>query len=252
MSRRLFLAARVADATTAGWLPDHAVLTEGDRIVGVVPRADLPSDADQTHQIHDLGDVSLLPGFVETHVHMHFPSPLDYRDTARPEPVELNSFLKALAEEFRSSQGASHLGFDLMIETGKTLVVFDKSQLHQCLWKLLDNTIHHASVKRPPHAFLKMRKDESAGYCVITVEDNGPGIPASRIADIFEPFYTTRKEGSGLGLYVARQLCDANQAELTVDSQPGVGTAFHIRMALALQSGRARMASLDKVPEEEA
>jgi len=98
---------------------------------------------------------------------------------------------------------------------------------------LLDNTVHHASVKRPPRAQLSMRKDESAGYCIITVEDNGPGIPKSRIEDIFEPFYTTRKEGSGLGLYIARQLCEANQGELTVDSQPGIGTAFHIRMGLA-------------------
>jgi len=160
---------------------------------------------------------------------------LSRQEQSRPEPVELNSFLKSLAEEFRSSQSAANLGFDLLIETGKTLVVFDKSQLHQCLWKLLDNTIHHASVKRAPHALLKMRKDENAGYCVITVEDNGPGIPNSRIVDIFEPFFTTRKEGSGLGLYVARQLCEANQAELTVDSQPGVGTAFHVRMGLAPQ-----------------
>jgi two-component system sensor histidine kinase PilS (NtrC family) len=166
---------------------------------------------------------------------------LSRQEQSRPEPVELNAFLKSLADEFRSSQGASHLGFDLLIEVGKTLVVFDKSQLHQCLWKLLDNTIHHASVKRAPHALLKMRKDVSAGYCVITVEDNGPGIPNSRIADIFEPFYTTRKEGSGLGLYVARQLCEANQAELTVDSQPGVGTAFHIRMGLAPQHSRVRI-----------
>jgi len=163
---------------------------------------------------------------------------LSRQEQSRPEPVELNSFLKSLAEEFRSSQSASNLGFELLIEVGKTLVVFDKSQLHQCLWKLLDNTIHHASVKRPPHAKLKMRKDEKAGYCVITVEDNGPGIPNSRIADIFEPFYTTRKEGSGLGLYVARQLCEANQAELTVDSQPGIGTSFHIRMGLAPQKSR--------------
>jgi imidazolonepropionase-like amidohydrolase len=88
MSRRLFLAARVADGSTAGWLPDHGVLVEGDRITAVVPRSDLPSDAAETHEVHDLGDVSLLPGFVETHIHMHFPSPLDYRDIARPEPVE--------------------------------------------------------------------------------------------------------------------------------------------------------------------
>ncbi len=168
---------------------------------------------------------------------------LSRQEQSRPEPVELNSFLKSLADEFRSSQSASSLGFDLLMETGKTLVVFDKSQLHQCLWKLLDNTIHHASVKRPPHALLKMRKDESAGYCVITVEDNGPGIPNSRIADIFEPFYTTRKEGSGLGLYVARQLCEANQAELTVDSQPGIGTSFHIRMGLAPQQSHIMKSS---------
>jgi len=158
---------------------------------------------------------------------------LSRQEHSRPEPVELNAFLKQLADEFKSTQTAKNLDFHLLIETGKTFVVFDKSQLHQTLWKLLDNTVHHASVKRPPRAELRMRKDESAGYCVITVEDNGPGIPKSRIEDIFEPFYTTRKEGSGLGLYIARQLCEANQGELTVDSQPGIGTAFHIRMGLA-------------------
>lgn len=158
---------------------------------------------------------------------------LSRQEHSRPEPVELNSFLKALSDEFRTTQSAKVLDFHLLVETGKTFVVFDRSQLHQCLWKLLDNTVHHASVKRAPRVELKMRRDESAGYCVITVEDNGPGIPKSRLNDIFEPFFTTRKEGSGLGLYIARQLCEANQAELTVDSQPGVGTAFHIRMGLA-------------------
>ena len=158
---------------------------------------------------------------------------LSRQEQSRPESVELNAFLKSLAEEFKTTQTAKNLDFHLFIEVGKTYVVFDKSQLHQALWKLLDNTVHHASVKRSPRAELSMRKDESAGYCVITVEDNGPGIPVSRIQDIFEPFYTTRKEGSGLGLYIARQLCEANQGELTVDSKPGIGTAFHIRMGLA-------------------
>ena len=158
---------------------------------------------------------------------------LSRQEQSRPEPVELNHFLRQLADEFKTTQTAQSLDFNLVIETGRTPVVFDRSQLHQCLWKLLDNTVHHASVKRPPWAELSMHKDERAGYCVITVKDNGPGIPRSHIGEIFEPFYTTRKEGSGLGLYVARQLCEANQAELTVDSTPGIGTAFHIRMRLA-------------------
>jgi imidazolonepropionase-like amidohydrolase len=86
--RRIFLAARVARPTLDGWLPEAAVLVADDRIDGIVGQADLPSDATATHEVHDLGAVSLLPGFVETHIHMHFPSPLDYRDIARPEPVE--------------------------------------------------------------------------------------------------------------------------------------------------------------------
>jgi imidazolonepropionase-like amidohydrolase len=87
MGSRLFLAARIANADLTGWIEDAAVLVEDERIVGVVPSADLPTDW-STRESHDLGDASLLPGFVETHVHMHFPSPLDYRDIARPEPVE--------------------------------------------------------------------------------------------------------------------------------------------------------------------
>jgi two-component system sensor histidine kinase PilS (NtrC family) len=158
---------------------------------------------------------------------------LSREEHSRPEPVELNAFLKDLGAEFQSTQAAKGLDFEVLIEAGKARVVFDRSQLHQCLWKLLDNSIHHASVKRIPRVELKMRKDESANYCVISVEDNGPGIPKPRLPDIFEPFFTTRKEGSGLGLYIARQLCEANQAELTVDSVLGQGSSFHIRLALA-------------------
>ena len=79
---------------------------------------------------------------------------------------------------------------------------------------------------------LRLTPDTQAGYCVVTVEDNGAGIPADRIRRIFEPFFTSRAEGTGLGLYIARQLCEANQAELTVDSAEGAGTRFHIRLPL--------------------
>jgi imidazolonepropionase-like amidohydrolase len=87
-NQRLFLATRVADATLDGWLADGAVLVADGRIESVGTRAALPSDAAETAEVHDLGDVSLLPGFVETHIHMHYPSPVDYREIARPEPVE--------------------------------------------------------------------------------------------------------------------------------------------------------------------
>jgi len=159
---------------------------------------------------------------------------LSRREQSRPELVPLHTFLPEFANEFETSQTNRALDFQTAIDPQETYVLYDRGQLAQCLWKLLDNAVDHASKDRPnPQVRLALRRDEEAGFCVVTVADNGPGISKAALSKIFEPFYTTRKEGSGLGLYIARQLCEANQAELTVDSEPGEGAYFHIRMALA-------------------
>ena len=166
---------------------------------------------------------------------------LSRREQSQPELLPLHTWLPEFANEFETSQTNRALDFQTAIDTGEeTFVLYDKSQLNQCLWKLLDNAVDHASRDKPdPKVRLALTRDEDAGFCIITVADNGPGISKAALSKIFEPFYTTRKEGSGLGLYIARQLCEANQAELTVDSEPGEGAYFHIRLALAkAQSAR--------------
>jgi two-component system sensor histidine kinase PilS (NtrC family) len=98
----------------------------------------------------------------------------------------------------------------------------------------LENALRHAHLDAAiPKVHMSMEYLPATGYCVITVEDNGPGIPDGNMERIFDPFFTTHKEGSGLGLYIARQLCEVNQAELTVDSILGTRSRFHIRLALA-------------------
>jgi two-component system sensor histidine kinase PilS (NtrC family) len=159
---------------------------------------------------------------------------LSRREHSRPELVSLYAFLHEFANEFRASITNRDLDFEAAIEAGETLVLYDKSQLNQCLWKLLDNAVDHASRNNSiPRVRLVLTRDEESGFCIITIADNGPGISKIQLDKIFEPFYTTRKEGSGLGLYIARQICEANQAELTVDSESGQGAFFHIRLALA-------------------
>jgi two-component system sensor histidine kinase PilS (NtrC family) len=159
---------------------------------------------------------------------------LSRREQSRPELVPLHLFLPEFANEFEASQVNRQLDFQAAIDPDETYVLYDKSQLSQCLWKLLDNAIDHASRdKANPSVRLALTRDQESGFCIITVADNGPGINKAQLSKIFEPFYTTRKEGSGLGLYIAKQLCEANQAELTVDSKPGAGAFFHIRLALA-------------------
>jgi imidazolonepropionase-like amidohydrolase len=86
--RSVFKARRVANSTVSGWLTDHAVLTEGERIRTVVPARELPGDVGATHRVHDLGDVSLLPGLVDVHAHMHCSATPDAYHLVTTEPHE--------------------------------------------------------------------------------------------------------------------------------------------------------------------
>ena len=166
---------------------------------------------------------------------------LSRHEKSRPDIFELVPFLKEISVETKSALPGIRLTLEIKPEEEGTLVLFDRSQLHQAVGKLLENANRHARLDAAiPQVILTLKHLPKTGYCVITVEDNGPGIPESNLKRIFEPFFTTHKQGSGLGLYIARQLCDVNQAELTVDSAIGSYSRFHIRMALA-RSERARM-----------
>jgi imidazolonepropionase-like amidohydrolase len=88
VNHAVFRARRVANAELSGWLPDHAVLTNGERIAAVVAAAELPRDAAETHQVYDLGDVALLPGLVDVHAHMHCSATPDAYQLVTTESVE--------------------------------------------------------------------------------------------------------------------------------------------------------------------
>ena len=85
--RSVFTAARVANESVDGWLPDHAVIVEGDRIEAVTPENTLPSDIAETAQVYELGDVSLLPGLIDAHCHMHCSATADAQRLAMTEDV---------------------------------------------------------------------------------------------------------------------------------------------------------------------
>ena len=72
---------------------------------------------------------------------------------------------------------------------------------------------------------------DAGGGPVVEVVDRGPGIPEAVSAQLFRPFFTTSSHGTGLGLYIARELCRANQATLDHVPLPGGGACFRIRLA---------------------
>ena len=66
---------------------------------------------------------------------------------------------------------------------------------------------------------------------MLEVLDDGPGVPDEQLQNIFEPFYTTDNKGSGLGLYISRELCESNQARLDYQRRQGGGSCLRITFA---------------------
>ncbi|SFD18690.1 sensor histidine kinase [Massilia yuzhufengensis] len=127
------------------------------------------------------------------------------------EPLLLAPFLAELKAEFCETHG---LADDIVYigDAGQSAVRFDPLHLHEVLLNLLGNAIRYAS--REPASIRIFPARDAAGRTELHVQDDGPGITPEVRAHLFEPFYTTSSKGTGLGLYLARELCLNNDAKL--------------------------------------
>jgi two-component system sensor histidine kinase PilS (NtrC family) len=127
------------------------------------------------------------------------------------EPLQLASFLAELKAEFCETHD---LADDIVYigDAGPSAVRFDPLHLHEVLLNLLGNAIRYAS--RAPGSIRIFPARDAAGRIELHVQDDGPGITPEVRAHLFEPFYTTSSKGTGLGLYLARELCLNNDAKL--------------------------------------
>jgi two-component system sensor histidine kinase PilS (NtrC family) len=127
------------------------------------------------------------------------------------EPVRLDAFLAELKAEFSGTHG---LADDIVWvgQAGQAEVRFDALHLREVLLNLLGNAVRYAS--RQPASIRIFTVRDAAGGMELHVQDDGPGITPEVRAHLFEPFYTTSSKGTGLGLYLARELCLNNEAML--------------------------------------
>ena len=148
------------------------------------------------------------------------------RARAIPEKIELNAWLAT----FRRELIARHELQEADIETGpgaaELFIRADASQLRRIFWNLAENALRYA--KRRPLLRLLAGTEPDTGRPFVDIIDRGRGISGDIMEQLFEPFCTTEAQGSGLGLYVARELCEANQAALSLLSSSEAGATFRI------------------------
>ncbi len=159
---------------------------------------------------------------------------LSRRERSRPESIEITHWVQRFVEEFKTSHFVDRNALLAAAGQRPLHAVVDSQQLHQVLSALVQNAMTYGRMPdQPARIAVAARQLGDGGPPVIEVIDRGPGVPSAVIANIFEPFYTTSEFGSGLGLYIARQLCEANQARLEYVSVAGGGSCFRITLARA-------------------
>lgn len=120
------------------------------------------------------------------------------------------------------------------------IVEADCDQLHQVFLNLLRNSID-ATPEGGQIKVMVKRDEEDPDFVVIQVSDTGQGIPEDRLADIFEPFYTTKSKGTGLGLSNSKAIITAHGGEMMVESSVDRGTTISIWLPMRQSLGRESM-----------
>ncbi len=157
-----------------------------------------------------------------------------YSKPAKPEPTPLDlGELLAATREVLAHEARRH-DVSLTVEVSDVLpkIRGDRSALMQVFVNLAMNAVQAMADTRGGHVTLKASETGGSGGTVVAeVIDTGPGIPADALGKIWEPFYTTKAEGTGIGLSIVRSLVEQQPgATITVESRPGVGTTFRVTM----------------------
>ncbi len=156
---------------------------------------------------------------------------LSRRERSRPEHVALAHFAEQCIAEFRQAHPLGNDQLRLSIERRDLYALVDPSQLTQALWNLIRNALRYGrQPEQPAEVIFRVRSRGSDPGVILEVIDRGPGIPHKLQQQLFEPFFTTRSDGTGLGLYITRQLIEANQGTIEHVSVAAGGSCFRITL----------------------
>jgi len=153
------------------------------------------------------------------------------RGSAAPEPIAAAAFLSRVIAEYVLQSGVDPTRVECLIESDQP-IWFDAGNLRQIILNLLGNALRHSSGAL---GAVRITWSRERGVPTLSVSDDGPGVPQSVREHLFEPFLTTEARGTGLGLHLTRELCNANAARiryLPAGDNPPVRSQFVIEPLL--------------------
>lgn len=144
-------------------------------------------------------------------------------------PIAINAFLDSVLS-FMEGQAALHdIRFVRDYHTAEEEILFaDAAQIKQVLFNILQNAVEASE----PHQIVTLRTQKLGDNLLITISDQGSGICPENLTKVQNPFFTTKENGTGLGLSVSYRIINNHNGEITIDSRWGGGTDFNIQLPL--------------------
>lgn len=170
------------------------------------------------------GELHRLENIVKHFLSLAGPSSLDLH------PIEVSKVISHVCELLRPE--AATRGIEIAMNMPDLLpsVAADSAQLTQALVNLVINAIQ--AVGRDGRVEVTGGMEQGEGVLTIAVRDTGPGVPADNRSAIFEPYFTTKPEGSGLGLWIVQQIITAHGGAVEAANAAGGGAVFTVRLPL--------------------
>ncbi len=153
---------------------------------------------------------------------------LSRREATKPTRLTLGDWIEEFLSEFCETMQLPRSQIRLQEDAKDLEVRFDPSHLHQVAWNLCENAIKYGETRGGVSIEIKLGRLNPSNRPCLEVADRGPGIELQAVDRIFEPFFTGRKGGTGLGLFIARELCQLNRAILLYEPRSGDGSVFRI------------------------
>ena len=183
-----------------------------------------PDEDRRARLLHDIAtsqnEVKRLEGIIKGFLSALRPAKLNLVPGSLVDP--LTDTLDALKAQFEDRRIQTQLNLPSALPT----VLVDRAQMEQVFFNLIKNALE--AMKDGGDLDIEVGADDRDVHVVI--RDNGSGMDAATLAHIFEPYQTSKEQGSGLGLMLSRRIVHAHGGEIDVESKPGAGTAFTVRI----------------------
>lgn len=142
-----------------------------------------------------------------------------------PKKTDTCAYLKTILSSVRPTLDYLEISLESDIPDSLPVMMLDQVKIRQMLLNLLKNAWEAVPV---PGGKITVSASPKASGIAISIQDNGCGISPEQQATIFQPFFTTKESGTGLGLPVVKQIVEAHNGSVSVESSPDHGTVFHI------------------------